>query len=170
MCRTLGWTLNRLEVKFPTPNQRNKHASHNEFMGNLPKFCLSRNETYPKFTVLVCFRLGQIYPLKAHKILLKVTAFQNTTSSEISTNTILGPKIFCKLCATALYHNNTWLAPLKNFSRSIIEQNENIASYNFKIFPWLTRNFPNSFYSFENYLAEFLRIMHHAFFGCHYTQ
>ena len=32
-----------------------------------------------------------------------------------------------------------------------IEQNEDIpASYNFKIFPWLTRNLPNSFYSFEN--------------------
>ena len=28
----------------------------------------------------------------------------------------------------------------------------------------------NSFYSFENYQADFLRIMHHAFFGCHDTQ
>ena len=28
----------------------------------------------------------------------------------------------------------------------------------------------NSFYSLENYLADFLRIMHHAFFGCHDTQ
>ena len=42
-----------------------------------------------------------------------------------------------------------------------------LASYNFKVFQWLTRNLPNSFYSFENYQADFLRIMHHAFFGCH---
>ena len=28
----------------------------------------------------------------------------------------------------------------------------------------------NYFYSFENYQADFLRIMHHAFFGCHDTQ
>ena len=141
-----------------------------QFMDNLPKFSLSRNGAYPKFTVLVHFWLGQIYPLKAHKILLKVKTFQKTTSSGISTNTIPGPRIFCKLYATVLYHNNTWLDPLKNFSRSIIEQNEDTAGYNFKIFPWLTKNLPNSFYSFENYLAEFLRIMHHAFVGYHDTQ
>ena len=77
-----------------------------QFMDNLPKFCLSRNGTYPKFTALVHFWLGQIYPLKAHKILLKVKTFQKTTSSGISTNTIPGPRIFCKLYATVLYHNN----------------------------------------------------------------
>ena len=77
-----------------------------QFMDNLPKFCLSRNGAYPKFTVLVYFWLGQIYPLKAHKILLKVKTFQKTISSGISTNTISGPRIFCKLYATALYYNN----------------------------------------------------------------
>ena len=139
-------------------------------MDYLSKFCLSRNGACPKFTVLVHFGLDQIYPLKAHKILLKVKTFKKTTSKGISTNTIPGPRIFFKLYATVLYHNKTLLAFLKNFSRSIVERNEGTASYNFKIFPWLTRNVPNSFYSFENYLADFMRIMHHTFFRYHDTQ
>ena len=43
-------------------------AKKRQFMSSLPKLCLSRNETYPKFTVLVHFWLGQIYPLKTQNI------------------------------------------------------------------------------------------------------
>ena len=117
------WTLNRVGVKFLTSNQHPKHAcvrstrgtkwvsmapqKQKLFMNNLPKFCLSRNRAYPKFTVLVHFWLGQIHSLKAHKILAKVKTFQKTTSSAgIWTNTIPGLRIFSKLYGTVLYHNN----------------------------------------------------------------
>ena len=177
-----GWMLNRVGVKFLTSNQNVKRASGTMSLDGSPraktvygqssKILFKQKWDIPiKFTVLVHFWLGQIYPLKSLKILLKVKLFKNLHPQEYQlANTIPGPRIFCKSCATVLYHNNTQLAPLKNFSRSIIEQNEDIASYNFKIFPWLTRNLPNSFYSFENYLAEFLRVMHHAFFRCHQVE
>ena len=79
--------------KFLTSNERTKHAWHNEF-GWLPakakivyglssKILFKHKWGIPKVTVLVHFWQGQIYPLKAeaHKILLKVKTFQETTSS-----------------------------------------------------------------------------------------
>ena len=66
---------------------------------------------------------------------LKVKTFQKTTSSGISTNTIPGPRIFCKLCVTVLCHNNTQLAPLKNFSRSIQNKMRTYSQLQFQNFP-----------------------------------
>ena len=43
-------------------------AKQRQFMNNLPKFCLSRNGKYPKFTVLVHFSLaGPNLPLENTK-------------------------------------------------------------------------------------------------------
>ena len=67
---------------------------------------------------------GPNLPLKSAKYCLKkVKTFQKNYSN----NTIPGTRIFSKLCAIALYHNNTELAPLKNFSKTealLKEQNE----------------------------------------------
>ena len=127
-----------------------------------------------EFQSICIFGCAKFTPLKSVKYCkLKVKTFQKTTSSGISTNAIPGPRIFCKLCVTVLCHNNTQLASSsKKFQQKHLKQNEDIqlASYNFKISPWLTTNLPNFFYSFENYIADFLRIMHHAFSGCHDTQ
>ena len=57
-------------------------AKQRQFMNSLPKFCLSRNETYPKFPVLVHLWLGQIYPLKTQN----VAKSQNFSKSYILRN------------------------------------------------------------------------------------
>ena len=83
-----------------------------QFIENhLSKFSLSRNGAYPKFTVSVYFSLGQISPLKVQNIATKLKLFKTLhpqlRQPQLSTNTISGSRIFCKLCATVLYHNNT---------------------------------------------------------------
>ena len=128
-----GWMLNRVGVKFLTSNQNVKRACGTMSLDGSPraktvygqssKILFKQKWDIPiKFTVLVHFWLSQIYSLKAHKILLKVKLFKNLHPQEYQlANTIQGPRIFCKSCVTVLYHNNKQLAPLKNFSRSIIE-------------------------------------------------
>ena len=77
-------------------------ANQRQFMNNLPKFCLSRKGTYPKFTVLVVhFWLGQIYLLKTQnigrQILLKVQTSLKTTFWGISNNASPRPQNFLQI-------------------------------------------------------------------------
>ena len=74
--------------------------------GKSSKLLFKQKWGIPKVYSFSPFWLGQIYHLKVHRILLKVKTFQKTSPSGISTNTIPGPTIICKLYANLLYHNN----------------------------------------------------------------
>ena len=128
---------------FPTyhPILISGKAKQRQIMNNLPKFCLSRNGTYPKFTVLVHFWLGQIYPLKMKReniaksqTFIKKNIFRNIKYQNIKSQV---PEFHANYVSLFFVTKH-----LKIFSRSIIEQNEDIQ---FQNFPMADKKFTKSF-------------------------
>ena len=142
------------------PDVISDKTKQKHFMNNLPKFCLSRNRTYPKFTVLVHFWLGQIYPLKMKReniaksqTFKKKNIFRNIKYQNIKSQV---PEFHANYVSLFFVTKH-----LKIFSRSIIEQNEDIQ---FQNFPMADKKF-NKFFLFFWKLLGRCSANYASFFG-----
>ena len=127
------------------------------FVNNLPNFCLSRNGTYAKFTVLVFFGWVKFTSWKwKGKIFWKVKTFQKNTSSGISNNKSQVPEFHAHYVSLFFITKHLGI-----FSRSIIEQDEDIQ---FQSSPMADKKFTKSFLFFWK-LAGRCSANYASFFG-----
>ena len=114
-----GWTLNKVGVKFLSSNQHTKHAWHNISLdGSLikakavyeqsSKVLFKQKWGIPKVSSFSPFLAGPNSPLESTQNCQKLKLFKKLHPQQEYqlTQLIPGPRIFCQLYATALYHSN----------------------------------------------------------------